>query len=359
MDSLLDNAPCGFLAFADDGTIIMINATLVEWLGHEPGELEGRHVESIFPIAGRIFYQTHFFPLLKLQGKADEIYLSLRSRGGEDLPVLVNAVRGKRDGLVVNDCVIVPMRQRWRMEDEILQARKAAEMASQAKAKFLSTMSHEIRTPLQAISGYVDIIAEEIHGPVTALQLEDLQQITAAIQYLLGLINDILDLSRLEAGKTELRLEPVRVAEAIAAAESLVLHRMREREIRYVREECAPDILLRADPGRLKQILLNLMGNAIKFTSSAGTITVGCVSREERVSIFVRDTGRGIPPDEIGRIFEPFVQVNRQPVELSRQGAGLGLAICRELAHAMGGEITVESSVGEGSTFTIALPAVG
>ena len=195
MDPLLDTAPCGFLAFADDGTIIAINATLVEWLGHEPGELEGRHVESIFPIAGRIFYQTHFFPLLKLHGSAEEIYFPLRCRNGNDLPVLVNAACRKRDGLMVNDCAILPMRQRRRMEDEILQARKAAESASQAKAKFLSTMSHEIRTPLQAIAGYADIIAEEIHGPDTEAQLEDLQQITVAIQYLLGLINDILDLS--------------------------------------------------------------------------------------------------------------------------------------------------------------------
>jgi len=358
MDPLLDTAPCGFLVFADDGTIIVINATLVEWLGHEPGELEGRHIESILPIAGRIFYQTHFFPLLKLHDRADEIYLSLRCRHGEDLPVLVNAVRRRRDGLVVNDCVIVPMRQRRRFEDEILLAKKAAEVASQAKAKFLSTMSHEIRTPLQAISGYVDVISEGIHGPVTEAQLEELHNITAAIGYLLGLINDILNLTRLEAGKAELRLESVRVEAAITSAEMLVRHRIREEGLEYAREPGGEDLVVRADPDKLQQILLNLLGNAIKFTPPGGRISVGCGRVDDRVGIHVGDTGRGIPPDQIAHIFEPFVQVNRQPLELSRQGAGLGLAISRELAHAMGGGISVKSVVAEGSVFTLTLPAV-
>lgn len=359
MDSLLDTAPCGFLAFADDGAIIMVNATLVEWLEHEPGELEGRHIETIFSIAGRIFYQTHFFPLLKLHGHADEIYLSLRTKDGEDLPVMVNAARRMRTGLMVNDCVIIPMRQRRRFEDEILQAKKVAEKASQAKARFLSTMSHEIRTPLQAISGFVDIMAEGIHGPVSESQLEDLRHINTAIEYLLGLINEILNLARLEAGKIELRLTSVRATDALEVAESLVKHRMREAGLHYLFEECPGDLMVRADADRLQQILLNLLGNAIKFTPHGGSIAVGCEVRENRVSIHVRDTGRGIPADQLDRIFEPFVQVNRQPLELSRQGAGLGLAISRELAHAMGGAITVSSVVGEGSTFTLTLPIAG
>jgi PAS domain S-box-containing protein len=359
MDSLLDTAPCGFLTFADDGAILMVNSTLLEWLGVEQGELEGRHIESILPISSRIFYQSYFFPLLTLHGRADEIYLSLRGRSGDEIPVLVNAARTQRNGMMVNDCVIVPMRQRRRFEDEILLAKKSAEEASQAKAKFLSTMSHEIRTPLQAIAGYVDIIAEGIHGPVTEPQLDDLRHITSAIQFLLGLINDILNLARLEAGKIDLRLKSVRVAEIFTAVEGLVQHRIRERDLQYRREECGTELEVRADPERLQQILLNFLGNAIKFTGTGGCIALGCRRAGDRASMYVRDSGRGIPPDQIERIFEPFVQVNRQPVELSRQGAGLGLAISRELAHAMGGEITVESTVGEGSIFTITLPIVG
>src|SRR5919107_800198 len=126
MDELLNNAPCGFLAFADDGHILTANATLLGWLGRGGDELVGRHVENIFPPGGRIFYQTHFFPLLKLHGRAEEIYLSLRGAGGEDVPVLINAARRERADSQVNECVFVPMRQRRRFEDEILAAKREA-----------------------------------------------------------------------------------------------------------------------------------------------------------------------------------------------------------------------------------------
>jgi anti-anti-sigma regulatory factor len=141
MDELLNTAPCGFLAFADDGHILTANATLLGWLGLGGGELVGRHVENIFPPGGRIFYQTHFFPLLKLHGRAEEIYLSLRGPKGEDVPVLVNAARRERDGSAVNDCVFVPMRQRRRFEDEILAAKREAEEANRVKDALIEELS--------------------------------------------------------------------------------------------------------------------------------------------------------------------------------------------------------------------------
>lgn len=161
MDELLNTAPCGFLAFADDGTILRINATLLEMVGYERGELQDRHVESILSVGGRVFYQTHFFPLLKLQGKAEEIYFSLRSKSGEDVPVLVSAVRRERAGAAVNDCVFVPMRQRNRYEDELLQARKAAEESNRAlrvraeRETILNRIGRELRssTDTEAIQG--------------------------------------------------------------------------------------------------------------------------------------------------------------------------------------------------------------
>lgn len=141
MDELLDNAPCGFLAFADDGTVLLVNATLLGWLGRDASDLSGRHVEAIFPPGGRIFYQTHFFPLLRLHGRAEEIYLSLRGADGEDVPVLVNAARRERDGSLVNECVFVPMRQRRRFEDEILAAKREAEEANRAKDALIEELS--------------------------------------------------------------------------------------------------------------------------------------------------------------------------------------------------------------------------
>lgn len=151
MDELLDNAPCGFLAFADDGTILAANATLVGWLGRDAADLPGRHVELLFPPGGRIFYQTHLFPLLKLHGRAEEIYLSLRGAGGEDVPVLVNAARRERGGSQVNDCVFVPMRQRRRFEDEILHAKREAEEANRVKDALIEELSTPVITVWEGV----------------------------------------------------------------------------------------------------------------------------------------------------------------------------------------------------------------
>jgi PAS domain S-box-containing protein len=359
MDDLLNTAPCGFLSFADDGMILMVNATLAALLGHDRDELQGRHIESILPIASRIFYQTHFFPLLKMHGKVEELYLSLRSKSGDDVPVLVNAVRRERAGTVVNDCVFVPMHQRNRYEDEILQAKKAAEEANQAKSRFLSVMSHELRTPLTVIQGYSDILSSGMRGPVTQFQLDDLGRIQKASQSLLGLINDILGFARLEIGQVDLKIETVLVEAALARSESLLTLRLQEAGLEYVRAGCASEVAVRADPERLQQILLNLLTNAIKFTDQGGRVSTACERSHCRTLIHVRDSGRGIPHDRINGIFDPFVQVDREQIESRQRGVGLGLAISRDLARAMGGDLTVESTVGQGSVFTIALPTAG
>jgi anti-anti-sigma regulatory factor len=174
MDELLNTAPCGFLAFADDGAILAVNATLLGWLGRGggDGELVGRHVECIFPPGGRIFYQMHFFPLLKLHGRAEEIYLSLRGSNGDDVPVLVNAARRERGGSQVNDCVFVPMRQRRRFEDEILAAKREAEAANRAK----DALIEELSTPVITVWDGV------LLGPVVgSLSRERADLMTAAV----------------------------------------------------------------------------------------------------------------------------------------------------------------------------------
>lgn len=146
MDELLNTAPCGFLSFADDGTILLANATLVGWLGRAEGEVCGHHFETILPPGGRIFYQTHFFPLLRLHGRAEEVYLSLRGAAGDDLPVLAHAARSERGGRAANDCVFVPMRQRRRFEDELLAAKREAEEANRAKDALIEELSTPVIT---------------------------------------------------------------------------------------------------------------------------------------------------------------------------------------------------------------------
>jgi signal transduction histidine kinase len=190
---------------------------------------------------------------------------------------------------------------------------------------------------------------------VSQAQLEHLGKIKSASAHLLRLINDILDFARIDTGKVEILPEVLLMPTVLTRAEALVALRFEEAGLRYTRETCDPDLAVRADGDRLQQILLNLLTNAIKFTERGG-VTVSCSAGGGFASIHVRDTGRGIAEDQLQRVFDPFVQVDAESVDPTQRGVGLGLAISRDLARAMGGDLTVESRVGEGTVFTVTLP---
>ena len=244
-------------------------------------------------------------------------------------------------------------------------AQHEAEAANSAKARFLANMSHELRTPLNAIGGYAQLIELGLRGPVTPAQIHDLERIRLSQAHLLGLINTILNYSKLEAG--HMLYAPVNLSldESLIAAESLIDPQLRARGLRYQFIPCAREgtassatpIIVRADPEKLQQILLNLLTNAIKYTDPGGEITLACRTADCIAHVSVSDTGRGIPRDQMQSIFHPFVQVGRD-LSSTESGVGLGLAISRELALGMGGDLTVESILGKGSTFTLRLPLV-
>jgi signal transduction histidine kinase len=235
-------------------------------------------------------------------------------------------------------------------------ARREAESANRAKAEFLATMSHELRTPLNAIAGYTELLSMGVRGPVRDEQLEDLRRIRKSAQHLLSLINDILNFARLEAGQVELHISDVSMHDVLAGVETLIGPQVREKGLHYSYEECDPSLTVRADAEKVQQILLNLLTNAVKFTEPLGRVTVICRSTPDRVTVDVSDTGRGIPADKLETIFEPFVQIDRHLTHESQQGVGLGLAISRDLALAMGGDLGAESAVGRGTTFRLELP---
>ena len=357
MDALLDQAPCGFVSFTDDGTVRAVNQTLLDRLGRARPDVEGTHIESLLAPGAQLFYHTHLFPLLKMQGRVEEVYLSLRTAGGDELSCLLNARRTERDGTPVNDLVLLPFEERNQYEDEILQAKQAAEQANRAKDKFLSTVSHELRTPISTIKSLSQYLTMGVRGPVTDDQADYLRRIEDAADYLDTLIGDILDFARLDAGAVDVTPESLSVQKALARAESLVEVRFEEADLTYEPAVCPPDLYVRADPNRLQQILLNLLANAIKFTPAGGTVSAEVEANADTVHIHVHDTGVGIPEPEQAHIFDPFVQGQDEPRSRSSDGVGLGLAISRDLAAAMDGSLTLDSTAGDGSTFTVTLPA--
>jgi signal transduction histidine kinase len=239
-------------------------------------------------------------------------------------------------------------------------ARAAADAASRAKSEFLAVMSHELRTPLNAINGYADLMLLGLYGAVSEEQRSALGRIQRSQLHLLGLINEVLNYAKVDAGAVEYATRPVRVAEAVADAEALVAPQLRAKALGYTWSGCDPTLAVLADPDKLQQVLLNLLSNAVKFTNARealpGRIEASCDRVEDgRVRIQVRDTGIGIPPEKLASVFEPFVQV-RSDLTRTAEGTGLGLAISRELARGMGGDLTAESTPGVGSTFTLTLP---
>jgi len=242
-----------------------------------------------------------------------------------------------------------------RAESEV--AQREAEGANRAKSEFLAVMSHELRTPLNAIGGYAELMEMGIRGPVTQAQREDLHRIQVSQRHLLGLINEVLNYAKVETGSVRYDLATVRVREVLGAAEALVAPQTSAKGLELTIGRCGPDVTVRADAEKLRQILVNLLSNALKFTERGGRIALECTPSESTVEIEVRDSGIGIPADQLERIFEPFVQV-RADLTRTAEGTGLGLAISRDLARGMGGELVVASTMGRGSTFTLSLPRV-
>jgi len=359
MLGVIERAPCGFLTFADDGTVLSANETMLEMLGVSRDAVVGQRFETLLSLPSRIFYQTHLLPMLKLQPVVEELFLTLRcGDGASDVAVLTNVAKREENGAAVYDCVLMRLRERRKWEDEIVRARRTAEEANRANSALLSMMSHDVRTPIGSISGYCDLLLMGIRGELNAQQRGDVERMKKATEYVLGLIEDILSFSRLRAGEVaRFDMKTIDVASLLSQTESLMCIRMEQAGLTYQRRECTPDIKVVADPDRLQQVLLNLLTNAVKFTPKGGRVTVSCESAAGWTRISITDTGRGIPADQVERIFEPFVQIpGSTPVNGGAQrGFGLGLAISRNLARRMDGDLTVTSTLGEGSTFTISL----
>jgi signal transduction histidine kinase len=243
-----------------------------------------------------------------------------------------------------------------RLYQEADALRVAADAASHAKSAFLGSMSHELRTPLNAIGGYAELIEMGIRGPVTPEQRTDLTRIRQNQRHLLTLITEILNFVRAESGRMEYRFTEVSIDSALDDVAEMLQGPINDRHLTLERRPGTSDAQVWADPDRVRQILINLLMNAVKYSpAGAGTITLSYTMTRHNVLIQVADCGPGIPPEMLEAIFEPFVQLE-SGLTNRKGGVGLGLAISRDMARAMNGDVTVDSAVGVGSRFTLSLP---
>ncbi|HEX4584386.1 MAG TPA: ATP-binding protein [Burkholderiaceae bacterium] len=359
---LLESMADGIVLVNSTGRIVLANSRAEQLFGYDKGELRGVPIEMLLPQRYRAAHAGHrsgFFalPRVRQMGAGLELF-GLRRDGGE-FPVEVSlSPLPSEIGATLILSAIRDVTERKRFEKALKEKNIELERADQAKDRFLAAMSHELRTPLNAVIGFTGTLLMKLPGPLTEEQEKQLRMVQSSAKHLLSLINDLLDLANIEAGKIELRPEPTRCAELIAAeADSLrPLAQSRGLTLDVVAPE--QDLSVRVDRRALGQIVLNLISNAIKFTER-GCVQVrlarGGSEGVRTVEISVVDTGIGIRPEDQQRLFSSFSELGaltRRPLE----GAGLGLQLSQKLAESLGGRIHVQSKFGKGSTFTLVLP---
>jgi PAS domain S-box-containing protein len=351
----------GIFMLDPDGRVASWNEGARRIKGYESDEIIGRHFSVFYPDPAR----SAGFPDYELEvarevGRFEDEGWRLRKDGSRFWAnVIITALRGD-DGTLIGFAKVTRdlTERRLAQQREIEDARRLAESeaANRAKTGFLAAMSHELRTPLNAISGYAQLIQDGIAGPVTDQQQEFLRRIRGSQQHLLAIVNDLLNYGRIDAGQLVYELTPISMHEVLQRVITMVAPQADRKQLRLELGTCADVVNAMADQLKTEQILLNLVSNAVKFTPEGGVVTLTCSLGGDAVMAVVHDTGPGIPEDKQEIIFDPFVQLGRS-LTSAHEGAGLGLAISRDLARAMGGEVTVESTPGAGATFTLRLPA--
>lgn len=393
MDDLLDKAPCGYVAFTDAGLVTTANATLGQLLGYAPAELVGGHVERLLTVAGRIFYQTHLFPLLTLHGKAEEIFLTLRRKDGEGVPVLANAVRTVEDGEGRSACVLVPVYQRRKYEDEILAARRVAEEALQNNAEIVRTrtelerhaqeldrqvsrleqrnaeltrfsaiLSHDLREPIRKVSVFAGLLGEGDRAALTPTGLRAIDVLQAECARLDALVRGLQEYVALDASTEP--FAPVDLGEAVRAAWETVAQRPGRAALDV---SIGPLPTVQGARRQLELLFAHLLDNAAAFCApgvvprvvvrghevqeNSYRATEGRYRYVDHARVVVEDNGIGFEERYGAYIFEAL-----RKLDPASPGLGLGLAVCRKVTENHFGSVKAEPVPGHGSRFTVLLP---
>jgi PAS domain S-box-containing protein len=364
--ALFQRAPIAYLVTDANGTIVKANLAASLLLGSRADRLVGKPLAVFIDEGSRRRFRS--LVNMVVGGHMDTVTTSLQVLPRRVGPLRVEATIGaghNGDG-VINEIrwLLVDQTQRLRREqsdreraaelETIVAARTAdLEQAQQLKDHLIATVSHEFRTALGAIGGYAELLSMGLRGPMSGEQLADLDRIHHAYKHLARLVDDLLSYNKIAAGRSALEVDDVSLADTLRGIEDLVAPQASARGIVVEMADVPAETIVRADPERVKQIMLNLLGNAVKFTDVNGRVSLSTYLRGHQAFIDVTDTGPGIPPEKLDVVFEPFVRLRAGE---GSNGFGLGLAISRELARAMGGDLTVTSELGIGSRFTLCLP---
>ncbi len=357
LQAVFDASPDIITIIGSDGESQPASRAIRDVLGYEPEEHAGRGTSEIIHPEDREQAALALRSLTQGEGSADVRYRARHADGRwvvlESRAQSIGDAEGKPRGVVE---ISRDITERVALEESLVQAKREAERANHAKSEFLSRMSHELRTPLNAILGFGQLLEMDPDG---ADAHDNVQYILRGGRLLLDLVNELLDIARIESGRTVLSLEPVRVEDALQEVMILVRPLAAVRGVRLEsRASEADDGTVLADPQRLRQVLLNLFSNAIKYNREGGLVTVGGVEiAGDRLRISISDEGDGIAEDDLERLFTPFERLGVERTDV--EGTGLGLAVSKSLVEAMGGSIGVRSEPGKGSTFVLELPFVG
>ncbi|MDB6062734.1 MAG: hypothetical protein JWM78_2837 [Verrucomicrobiaceae bacterium] len=375
-DALFEHAACGLLVTANDGLVIRANATFCTWVGCSAEDIVGKRMfPSFLTMGGRVFQQTHWQPLLHMQGSVAEVKVDLVHSDGRTLPMMINVVRRQHGSVFMTEMALVIVTDRQKYERELLAARRKAEQAlierayaeeklhetnaqlsktDQRKDEFLATLAHELRNPLAPIGNVVEILRAKDSNDSELQWARDVLE--CQLTQITHLVDDLLEISRITQGKLELRKEHLDLSAAMLAAMESAGPLVRRQAHELIVNLPAAPIRLDADPTRLTQMLLNLLNNAAKYTPVGGKIWLSAERQGSEAVLTVRDSGIGIAAEHLDSVFDMFSQL-APALERSQGGLGVGLALVRGLVTLHAGTISARSEgFGKGSTFEIRLP---
>jgi len=369
LSDVFEHAPCGLLTTTTAGIIVRVNDTFCRWTGFAADDLiDKQRFQDLLTVGGRIFHQTHWAPLLQMQRSVAEVKVDIMHRDGTIVPMLINACRRRYHDTEFDEFAILLVKDRHAYERELLKARQHAELALEAKRvaqqalqvadrrkdEFLATLAHELRNPLAPMRTVLELLRlKEFTDPQVLWSRDVLER---QVGHITHLVDDLLEVSRITEGKLVLRRERLSLATAMQLAVESSRSLIDASSHKLVVTQPTPPIFLDADPTRLSQMIQNLLNNAAKYTPAGGNIWLTATRESDHVLISVRDSGIGIPNEQLPTIFEMFSQL-APALDRSQGGLGIGLSLVRALAQLHGGSVTASSAgVGLGSEFVIKLP---